>query len=131
MLTAQLAASMDDEHLLASARAEIDPLTSTALELELLERFERLLDWASEHEPVADLLEEYEVGTDDVKAVIESHPASLKDQAALLSLLNGQDIHEPELLKAELELAAEFRALANDAGDFFTRLTDLVTTNQE
>ena len=44
MLTAQLAASMDDEHLLASARAEIDPLTSTALELELLERFERLLD---------------------------------------------------------------------------------------
>ena len=131
MLTAQLAKSMDDEHLLASARAEIDPLTSTALELELLERFERLLDEASEHKPVADLLEEYEVGTDDVKAVIESHPASLKDQAALLSLLNGQDIHEPDQLKELLELAAEFRALANDAGDFFTRLNDLLTTNQE
>ncbi|MDD5176285.1 MAG: hypothetical protein PHQ05_07690 [Sterolibacterium sp.] len=131
MLTAQLAKSMDDEHLLASARAEIDPLTSTALELELLERFERLLDEASEHKPVADLLEEYEVGTDDVKAVIESHPASLKDQAALLSLLNDQDIHEPDQLKELLELAAKFRALANDAGDFFTRLTDLVTTNQE
>lgn len=131
MLTAQLAKSMDDEHLLASARAEIDPLTSTALELELLERFERLLDEASEHKQVADLLEEYEVGTDDVKAVIESHPASLKDQAALLSLLNDQDIHEPDQLKELLELAAKFRALANDAGDFFTRLTDLVTTNQE
>lgn len=131
MLTAQLAKSMDDEHLLASARAEIDPLTSTALELELLERFERLLDEASEHKPVADLLEEYEVGTDDVKAVIESHPASLKDQAALLSLLNGQDIHEPDQLKELLELAAKFRALANDAGDFFTRLNDLLTTNQE
>lgn len=131
MLTAQLAASMDDEHLLASARAEIDPLTSTALELELLERFERLLDEASEHKPVADLLEEYEVGTDDVKAVIESHPASLKDQAALLSLLNDQEIHEPDQLKELLELAAEFRALANDAGDFFTRLNDLLTTNQE
>lgn len=131
MLTAQLAASMDDEHLLASARAEIDPLTSTALELELLERFERLLDEASEHKPVADLLEEYEVGTDDVKAVIESHPASLKDQAALLSLLNDQDIHEPDQLKELLELAAKFRALANDAGDFFTRLNDLLTTNQE
>ena len=130
MLTAQLAKSMDDEHLLASARAEIDPLTSTALELELLERFERLLDEASEHKPVADF-EEYEVGTDDVKAVIESHPASLKDQAALLSLLNDQDIHEPDQLKELLELAAKFRALANDAGDFFTRLTDLVTTNQE
>lgn len=131
MLTAQLAASMDDEHLLASARAEIDPLTSTALELELLERFERLLDEASEHKPVADLLEKYEVGTDDVKAVIESHPASLKDQAALLSLLNDQEIHEPDQLKELLELAAKFRALANDAGDFFTRLNDLLTTNQE
>jgi len=131
MLTAQLAKSMDDEHLLASARAEIDPLTSTALELELLDRFERLLDEASEHKPVADLLEEYEVGTDDVKAVIESHPASLKDQAALLSLLNDQDIHEPDQLKALLDTSDKFRALANDAGDFFTRLNDLVTTNQE
>ena len=131
MLTAQLAASMDDKHLLASACAEIDPLTSTALELELLERFGRLLDEASEHKPVADLLEEYEVGTDDVKAVIESHPASLKDQAALLSLLNDQDIHEPDQLEELLELAAKFRALANDAGDFFTRLNDLLTTNQE
>lgn len=131
MLTAQLSKSMDDEHLLASARAEIDPLTSTALELELLERFERLLDEASEHKPVADLLEEYEVGTDDMKAVIESHPASLKDQAALLSLLNDQDIHEPDQLKELLELDAKFRALANDAGDFFTRLNDLLTTNQE
>ena len=131
MLTAQLSKSMDDEHLLASARAEIDPLTSTALELELLERFERLLDEASEHKPVADMLEEYEVGTDDMKAVIESHPASLKDQAALLSLLNDQDIHEPDQLKELLELAAKFRALANDAGDFFTRLNDLLTTNQE
>lgn len=83
MLTAQLAKLMDDAHLLASARAEIDPLTSTALELELLDRFERLLDEASEHKPVADLLEEYEVGTDDMRAVIDSHPASLKDQAAL------------------------------------------------
>ena len=124
MLTAQLAKSMDDEHLLASARAEIDPLTSTALELELLDRFERLLDEASEHKPVADLLEEYE-------AVIESHPASLKDQAALLSLLNDQDIHEPDQLKALLDTSDKFRALANDAGDFFTRLNDLVTTNQE
>ena len=131
MLTAQLAKSMDDEHLLASARAEIDPLTSTALELELLDRFERLLDEASEHKPVADLLEEYEVGTDDVKAVIESHLASLKDQAALLALLNDQDIHEPDQLKALLDTSDKFRALANDAGDFFTRLNDLVTTNQE
>ena len=131
MLTAQLAKSMDDEHLLVSARAEIDPLTSTALELELLDRFERLLDEQHDNEGVRALSEEYELTADDMRAVIESHPASLKDQAALLSLLNDQDIHEPDQLKALLDTSDKFRALANDAGDFFTRLNDLVTTNQE
>lgn len=131
MLTAQLAKLMDDARLLASARAEIDPLTSTALELELLDRFERLLDEASEHKPVADLLEEYEVGTDDMRAVIDSHPASLKDQAALLSLLNDQEIHEPDQLKALLDTSDKFRALANDAGDVFTRLSELAASTQE
>lgn len=131
MLTAQLAKSMDDEHLLASARAKIDPLTSTALELELLDRFERLLDEQHDNEGVRALSEEYELTADDMRAVIESHPASLKDQAALLALLNDQDIHEPDQLKALLDTSDKFRALANDAGDFFTRLNDLVTTNQE
>lgn len=131
MLTAQLMKSMDADRLVASARAEIDPLTSTPLELELLDRLETLLDEQEENKPIAELLDEYEVSTDDMKAVIESHPASLKDQAALLSLLNDQDIHEPDQLKELLDLAAKFRALANDAGDFFTRLNDLVTTNQE
>lgn len=50
---------------------------------------------------------------------------------ALLSLLNDQDIHEPDQLKALLDTSNKFRTLANDAGDFFTRLNDLVTTNQE
>lgn len=131
MLTAQLMKSMNAGHLVASARAEIDPLTSTPLELELLDRLETLLDEQSTNQPIAELLDEYEVSTDDMKAVIESHPASLKDQAALLSLLNDQDIHEPDQLKELLEFAAKFRALASDAGDVFTRLNDLVSTNQE
>lgn len=131
MLTAQLMKSMDAGHLVASARAELDPLTSTSLELELLDRLETLLDEQEENKPIAELLDEYEVSTDDMRAVIESHPASLKDQAALLSLLNDQDIHEPDQLKALLDTSDKFRALANDAGDFFTRLNDLVTTNQE
>lgn len=131
MLTAQLMKSMDADHLVASARAELDPLTSTPLELELLDRLETLLDEAHDNQPIADLLDEYEVSTDDMKAVIESHPASLNDQAELLSLLNDQDIHEPDQLKELLEFAAKFRALASDAGDLFTRLNDLVSTNQE
>lgn len=131
MLTAQLMQSMDDRHLVASIYAEQDPLTSSAAEIELLARFERLLDEAHDNQPIAELLDEYEVSTDDMKAVIESHPASLKDQAALLSLLNDQDIHEPDQLKALLDTSDKFRTLANDAGDFFTRLNDLVTTVQE
>lgn len=131
MLTAQLMKSMDAERLLASARTEQNPLTSTALELELLDRLEKLLDEQHDTQPIADLIDEFEVSTDDMKAVIESHPASLKDQAALLSLLNDQDIHEPDQLKELLEFAAKFRALASDAGDLFTRLNDLVTTHQE
>lgn len=131
MLTAQLMKSMDADHLVASAHAEIDPLTSTPLELELLDRLEALIDEQSANQPIANLLDEYEASTDDMMAVIESHPASLKDQAALLSLLNDQDIHEPDQLKELLDFAAKFRALASDAGDFFTRLNDLVSTNQE
>ncbi len=138
MLTSQLMKSMDDHHLVASIYAEQDSLTSSAAEIELLTRFEALLDWLetlldeqSANQPIADLLDEYEVSTDDMKAVIESHPASLKDQAALLSLLNDQDIHKPDQLKELLEFAAKFRALASDAGDLFTRLNDLVSTNQE
>lgn len=131
MLTAQLMKSMDAGHLVASARAEIDPLTSTPLELELLDRLETLLDEQHDNEGIRALTEEYDLAADDMRAVIESHPASLKDQAALLSLLNDQDIHEPDQLKELLDLAAKFRALASDAGDFFTRLNDLVSTNQE
>jgi hypothetical protein len=131
-MRAQLMKSMAIDHLVASARAEIDPLTSTPLELELLDRLETLLDEQEESKPLADLLDEYEVSTDDMKAVIESHPASLKDQAALLSLLNDQDLYTPDQLKELLDLAAKFRALASDAGESFTRLHDLVVSlNQE
>lgn len=129
MLTAQLAKSMDDEHLLASARAEIDPLTSTALELELLDRFERLLD-----EVDGDLNEavaEFDFEAKHIKSLGDALIQSTENTVAILEVIGAAGFDDPELLKAELELAAKFRALANDAGDFFTRLNDLVTTNQE
>lgn len=36
--------TLDDETLLRHAQADLDPLTSTPLEIELLKRFEALLD---------------------------------------------------------------------------------------
>ncbi|WP_334157900.1 hypothetical protein [Oryzomicrobium sp.] len=123
--------SMDADHLVAAARAELDPKTSTLLELELLDRLEALLDRAHHNTPIADLIAEYGITDDDVRAVIESHPASSKDQAALLSLLNDEDIHEPDQLKEALRLLKEFEAIANDAGDAVYRLSQLITTAQE
>ena len=129
MLTAQLAKSMDDEHLLASARAEIDPLTSTALELELLDRFEALLD--EQDGELTEAVEEFDFEAKHIKALGDALIQSTENTVALLEVIGEAGFDDPELLKAELELAAKFRALANDAGDFFTRLNDLLTTNQE
>lgn len=131
MLTASLMRSMSAHHLVAAARTEQDALTSTALELELLDRIETLLAAQQDTQPVADLLEEYEVSVGDVKLVIESHPGSLREQASLLFLLNDADIHEPDQLRKLLDFVARFRSLASNAGDFLTRLNDLVTTSQE
>lgn len=131
MLTAPFLKAMSTEHLIAAAHAEIDSLTSTALELELLNRLESLHDSASDAQPIADLLDEFELNAEDVRPVIESHPASLEVMAALLSLLNDHDIHTANQLKQLIELADKFRDLAIDAGDLFTRLNDLVSATQE
>lgn len=129
MLTAQLMKSMDDRHLVASLYAEQDPLTSSAAEIELLTRFEALLD-----EVDGDLNEavaEFDFEAKHIKSLGDALIQSTENTVAILEVIGAAGFDDPELLKAELELAAKFRALANDAGDFFTRLNDLVTTNQE
>lgn len=129
MLTAQLMKSMDDHHLVSSLYAEQDPLTSSAAEIELLTRFEALLD-----EVDGDLNEavaEFDFEAKHIKSLGDALIQSTENTVAILEVIGAAGFDDPELLKAELELAAKFRALANDAGDFFTRLNDLVTTNQE
>lgn len=129
MLTAQLMKSMDDRHLVASLYAEQDPLTSSAAEIELLTRSEALLD-----EVDGDLNEavaEFDFEAKHIKSLGDALIQSTENTVAILEVIGAAGFDDPELLKAELELAAKFRALANDAGDFFTRLNDLVTTNQE
>lgn len=129
MLTAQLMKSMDDHHLVSSLYAEQDPLTSSAAEIELLTRFEALLD-----EVDGDLNEavaEFDFEAKHIKSLGDALIQSTENTVAILEVIGAAGFDDPELLKAELELAAKFRALANDAGDFFTRLNDLLTTNQE
>lgn len=65
MLTPQIMKMMDTGHLVASARAEIDPLTSTPLELELLDRLETMLDEQSANQPLVDLLNDQDIREPD------------------------------------------------------------------
>jgi hypothetical protein len=130
MLTAKLMKSMDDHHLLASARAEQDPLTSSAAEIELLARFERLLDEASEHKPVAEAVEEFDFEAKDIEALGDALIQNTSNTVALLEAIAQAGIDDPESLKADLDLVKKFRALTEDAGDVFTRLSQL-TTEQE
>jgi hypothetical protein len=127
-LTAQLMQSMDDDHLVMALRAEIDPLTSTAAEIILLDRFETLLD---EKNPALDaVFADYEIEAEGLQAVCESHPASLKEMAELLQVLSDDDIHTPDQLRAKLERSDKFFDIATDAGDVLSRLADLAKTTQ-
>jgi len=138
--------TLNNEELLRHARAGIDPLTSTPLELELLDRLESLLDQQSAHKPIADLLDEYVQDIEpgflrETLNTLYDHdiaPAALAqlcdamiidpaNTVALLNALVAAGLDDPEHLKAELDLAEQFRALANDARDVFSRLSALTT----
>lgn len=128
MLTPQLMAAMDDSHLLAAIDAEFDPLTRTPLEDELIKRLQVLLTESAESNPIAEIVEEYDLDTEELKTLIESHPSSLTDMAQLLQVLCDDDINTPDQLRAKLERSDSFFDIATDAGDAFSRLADLAKT---
>lgn len=129
MLDAQTLSCMSDDQLAQHLHVALDPLTSTAAEAELLKRFEELLD---ERSPEIDsALDEYNFDAGGIKTLGDALIVDASNSAALLSILNENDLNDPDSLKAELELAEQFRALVEDAGDVFTRLSDLSTTAQE
>lgn len=129
MMTAQLMKSMDDHHLVASLYAEQDPLTSSAAEIELLTRFEALLD--EKDDEFNEAVGEFDFEAKDIKALGDALIQNTNNTVALLEAIAEAGIDDPESLKAELDLAKKFRALVEDAGDVFTRLSDLLTTAQE
>ena len=128
MLTAQLMKSMDDRHLVASIYAEQDPLTSSAAEIELLARFEALLD--EQNEDLKEAADEYELDAKQIKAIGDALILNTDTTVALLSAIGDAGIDDPAMLKADFDLVKKFRALTEDAGDVFTRLSQL-TTEQE
>lgn len=128
-LTAQLMASMDDGHLVSALHAEMDPLTSTETEQELLARFESLLDLANDEHKVA--AENYDLSPADITTLGDALIVNADQTAKLLGVIGAEGYDDPDTLKADLELLTNFRALANDMGDAASRLSQLITTVQE
>ena len=128
MLTPFLMTQLDHGHLIAAVHCEINPLTSTALERELLARLEACVD---EHDDaLTEAAEAYDFGAEDIKALGDALVENTTVTVALLNVLGAADIHDPDRLRAQLALANQFHALADDAGDVFARLAQLTTTTE-
>lgn len=128
-LTAQLMANMDDGHLVSALLAEMDPLTSTDTEHELLARVERLLDEADDG--IVKAAENYDLSAADITALGDALIVNADQTAKLLGAIGDEGYDDPETLKADLELLSKFRAIANDLGENAARLFNLITTVQE
>lgn len=151
-LSAQLLASLDDDHLIASMHQVFDPLTSTPAEVELLKRFESIIDDSAANSEIAEAADEFEFTADHIRKFGEVASENVEDTFALLEALYQADItnvtdwnsqralldalaeagiESVEQLQACGALAEQFRSLMSDAGDVFTRLSQLAKTTQE
>lgn len=107
-------AHLTDEEFLRQAEATQDPLYTTDLERELMRRLATFIDGEAELDPLNQVLD-------------HSHVA-LSDLAGLVRVLDKHDATDSEELDRRLERAAKFRDLAEEAGDLFDRLNQLVNT---
>lgn len=128
-LTAQLMASMDDDHLVSALHAELDPLTSTSTERELLARVERLLDETNDE--IQQAANNYDLSGADLTNLGDALILDASNTVKLLEVIGDEGYDDPETLKADLALLTKFRAIANDMGDTADRLFQLITTAQE
>jgi hypothetical protein len=129
-LSIELLKSMSPQHAINALRADFDPLTATALEAFLLDWVERLEDAAADSEPIDSAAAEYDLEPEDIRAFGDALIGTAKDSVALLGALGEAGIDSLGALKAELDLATQFRSLAADAGDVFPRLTNLALSTQ-
>lgn len=128
-LSAQLMASMDDDHLVTALHAELDPLTSTAAEQELLTRFEALLD--EKDDELQQAVNNHDLTAECINKLGDALIVNADRTAKLLEVIGDEGYDDPAVLKADLELLSKFRAIANDLGENAARLFNLITTAQE
>lgn len=111
-LTASLMASMSHDHLLSAVEAELDPMTSTDLERELVKRLDEMLEW----QDVIDAIEAAGLEANDIRGIAEA--------------MADNSCDTPADLRAKLECADKFYDIAAEAGDVISRLSELVSNTQ-
>ena len=98
------------DELLRWAHTQLDALTSTELEVELLRRFEEHAALAAEAEPLLALMDEHSLAdADELRKVIDK-AAALDERLngiGLLDVLREFDIDDPKTLKKLLQRDAQ------------------------
>lgn len=125
-------ANLTDDELLRHAHVQFEPLTGTALEAELLRRFEAHADTIAANAQVLTALDNLDLDLTKTKDV-EKVTKLLKlvdefdgwDIRALLELLSGQDLDNPEALRQVLERDAAMQSLLDDLADPIAKLHSL------
>lgn len=136
MITTQALSLMDDGHLIASLHADMDSLTSTPVERELLKRFEESV--SERNLALVEIADDFEFDADQIDGLRKILAfANVADMCAVIDVIENADLgaatelNITEELKRRLQIAHDFEALIEDAGDIFTRLHQLAQTTQE
>lgn len=103
---------LTNEELLRIATAEVDSLTSTPLEVELLKRFGDLLD----NPPLPS----------DVQKALDDNYIDDDSLAAVVVVMGQFNCASPDELREKLERADKFYDIATEAGDVVQRLAQLI-----
>lgn len=123
--------TLTDDELMNRAHIEFDPITGTALEAELLRRFEENAAVTADNEPLLEVLAKR--GLEDPIALnkaletlstFDEFPAAKE----LLDVLSDFDIDDPATLKKVLDRNAKFEDLKNDLADPLASLQELITS---
>lgn len=108
---------LTDAEFLSVAEAAQDPLTSTDVQTELLNRFTKLVGSSESLETAADRISEQ--GFD------VTEEAGLQSLIDVLQTCRDFDADEPAALRQKLQRAHDFYDIADEAGDLLQRLAEL------
>jgi hypothetical protein len=127
-LSIELLKAMEPGHAINALRADFDPLVNSPLEAFLIDWIESLVDDGIDYAPLIAAADNAGYEPKDIEALTDALIGDVPATVALLEALTEAGIDTPAALTAKLERADKFYDIAQDAGDVFTRLTQLVET---